>query len=111
MAAKIKKGDQVIILAGKNKGMKGEVTSVIPAKNQCIVQGANVVKRHQKPSQANPEGGIITKELPIDLSNVALVDPETNTATRVGFVTMENGAKVRQTKKSKSIVEDARKSK
>jgi large subunit ribosomal protein L24 len=98
MAAKLKKGDQVIVLAGKDKGRKGEVTRVIPKENKAVVSGVNVAIRHQKQS-AQGQGGRIAKELPIELSNLALVDPKTGEATRVGF-RIENGEKVRFAKKS-----------
>ena len=94
MAAKVKKGDRVIITAGRNKGAKGEVLKVIPAEDRVVVQGVNVVKRHQRPSQTNPQGGIVEQEAPIHISNVMLVDSETQKATRVRFEERE-GNKVR----------------
>ena len=95
---KIKKGDQVIVLSGDDKGKTGEVVRAMPKEGKVVVQGINLVKRHTKPSQ-NSAGGIITKEAPIHVSNVALVDPKTKKATRVGY-TMKGDKKVRVSKKS-----------
>lgn len=81
---KIKKGDQVIVTTGRDKGKQGEVLRAMPKTNKVVVQGVNMVKRHTRPSQTNA-GGIISKEAPIDVSNVALIDPETGKPTRVGF--------------------------
>lgn len=98
MANKIKKGDTVIVLTGRSKGTKGEVLQVIPTENRAIVQGVNVVKRHTRPTQQS-EGGIIDKEASIDLSNIALIDPKDDKATRVGFKDVD-GKKVRYAKRS-----------
>ena len=98
MAAKLRKGDQVIVLAGKDKGRKGEIIRVIPKENKAVVSGVNVAIRHQRQT-AQGQGGRIAKELPMDLSNLAFVDPKTGEATRVGF-RIENGQKVRYAKKS-----------
>jgi large subunit ribosomal protein L24 len=98
MAAKLRKGDNVIVLAGKDKGKKGEIARVLPKENKALVSGVNVAVRHQRQSQ-NSQGGRIAKELPIDLSNLALVDPKSGEATRVGF-RIEDGKKVRFAKKS-----------
>lgn len=98
MATKIKKGDQVIVTSGGEKGKKGEVLRVIPAENRAVVQGVNVVKKHKRPNQFDP-GGIKAEEAPLALSNLAIVDPKTGEATRVGF-RVENGRKVRFAKKS-----------
>ena len=84
MAAKIKKGDTVIVIAGRDKGRTGEVIEMRPAAGRALVRGVNVVKRHQKQS-ASQEGGIISKEAPIHLSNIALTDPKDGKPTRVGF--------------------------
>ena len=94
MAAKIKKGDKVVILAGKDKGKKGEVTLVLPEEGRVVVQGANMVTRHTRPSMSN-QGGLIKKEAPLHVSNVALIDPKDDKPTRVGFKTLDNGTKVR----------------
>lgn len=96
----VKKGDAVIVIAGKEKGKKGKVIAVDTAKNRVIVEGLNQVKRHTKPSQNNPQGGIITKEAPIHVSNVMLVDPESGKPTRVKTVTQADGTKVRTAVKS-----------
>ena len=84
MAAKIKKGDKVVVLTGRDKGRAGEVLQVMPKDSRAVVRGVNMVKRHQKQSQSQ-EGGIISKEAPIHLSNIALADPKDNKPTRVGF--------------------------
>jgi large subunit ribosomal protein L24 len=98
MAAKLRKGDKVVVLAGKDKGKKGDITRVMPKDGKAIVSGVNVAIRHTRQTQ-NTQGGRIPKEMPIDLSNLALVDPKTGEATRVGF-RMEDGKKVRFAKKS-----------
>ncbi|MEO1515276.1 MAG: 50S ribosomal protein L24 [Bacteroidota bacterium] len=95
---KIKKGDQVIILSGDDKGRKGEVLEVLPAKGRAIVERCNMVKKHMKPTQDNP-GGIVEMEAPINLSNLMLLDPKTGEATRVGR-RVEDGKLVRYSKKS-----------
>jgi len=100
MAAKVKKGDRVIVLTGRNKGAEGEVLKVIPAEKRLVVRGVNVVKRHVKPSQDNPQGGINSFEAPIDASNVALMDPRDGKPTRVGFKVDEHGRKFRFAKRS-----------
>ena len=99
MAAKIKKGDTVIVIAGKDKGTKGEVLKVIPDENRVVVRGVNVVKRHQKPGQMDP-GGVKTFEAPIHVSNVALADPRDGKAVRVGFKIDQHGRKTRFAKRS-----------
>ena len=96
---KIKKGDQVIVLTGKDKGKKGEVLRAIPTENRVVVSGVKVVKKHTKPTQF-AAGGIEDKELSIHVSNVALVDPKKSTATRIGYKTLKDGKKVRVAKKS-----------
>jgi large subunit ribosomal protein L24 len=93
MAAKIKKGDRVVVLAGRDKGRQGEVTRVWPKEERLLVQGLNLVKRHTKPTQADPQGGIKTKEAPLHVSNVAFVDSN-GKPTRVGFK-VEGDKKVR----------------
>ena len=98
MAAKLKKGDKVVVIAGKDKGRNGEITRVLPADGKAVVSGVNVAIRHTKQS-AQGQGGRIAKELPIQLSNLALVDPKTGEATRVGF-RFEGDKKVRYAKKS-----------
>jgi large subunit ribosomal protein L24 len=98
MASKIKKGDKVVVLTGRSKGQTGEVLQVMPKENRAIVQGVNVVKRHQRPSQMS-EGGIIEKEASIHLSNIAMIDPKDDKPTRVGFKDVD-GKKVRVAKRS-----------
>ena len=98
MAAKIRKGDKVIVLSGRDKGRTGEVFEVRPTENRALVRGVNLVKRHQKQTQAQ-EGGIITKESPIHLSNIALVGKD-GKPTRVGFKIQKDGTKVRVEKRS-----------
>lgn len=105
MAAKIKKGDHVIVLSGKDKGTKGEVTKVFPKENRVVVSGVGMVKRHTRPSQADPDGGIKMFEAPIHISNVAHMDPKSGKATRVGFKTLKDGKKVRVAKKSGEVID------
>ena len=92
----VKKGDVVTVISGDYKGKQGTVIKVITKTNRVVVEGVNIVTRHMRPSQTNPEGGIVKKEAPIDASNVMLIDPKTNKPTRVGFK-MEDGKKVRYT--------------
>ena len=101
---KIKKGDQVIVLAGRDKGKKGEVLRVIPKENRAIVQGVNIVKRHTRPSQTQ-SGGIIEREASIHVSNLAHVDPKTGDPTRVGFRFLEDSRKVRFAKRSGEVID------
>ncbi|MBK1625458.1 MULTISPECIES: 50S ribosomal protein L24 [Hyphomicrobiales] len=104
MAAKIKKGDRVIVLAGKDKGRKGEVIRVIPKENRALVRGVNMITRHQRQT-ASEEGGIVRKEAPVHLSNLALEDKETGGPTRVGFRVLEDGRKVRYAKRSGETID------
>jgi large subunit ribosomal protein L24 len=99
MAAKIKKGDKVVVLAGRDKGRTGEVLKVLPSEGRAVVSGVNVVVRHQRQS-ASQEGGLIRKEAAIHLSNLALADPTTGKPTRVGFKILDDGTKVRIAKRS-----------
>ena len=100
MAAKIRKGDKVIVLTGRDKGRTGEVFEVRPAEGRALVRGVNLVKRHQKQTQSQ-EGGIISKESPIHLSNIALADPkDSKKATRIGFKVLNDGRKVRVARRS-----------
>ena len=105
MAAKIKKGDYVIVLTGKDKGQKGEVLKVSPKDQRVVVKGVQMVKRHMAPTQANPDGGIMQFEAPIHVSNVAHLDPKDNVATRVGFKTLKDGKKVRVARKSGEVID------
>lgn len=100
---KIKSGDTVIVTAGDHKGSEGKVMKVLREKNKAIVEGVNMVKKHEKPSAASPQGGITEKEAPIHISNLSLVDPTSGKATRVG-VRMEDGKKVRFAKKSNQVL-------
>lgn len=95
----IKKGDTVAVIAGNSKGKQGTVIRVDVKKNRVVIEGVNVVSRSTKPSQTNPDGGIIKKEASIDISNVMLLDPKTGETTRVGY-RVEDGKKVRYAKKS-----------
>ena len=104
MAAKIKKGDKVVVLAGRDKGKTGEVTRVIPADRRAIVAGVNIVKRHTRQT-AQTEGGILSKEASIDLSNLAIADPKTGKPTRVGFKILDDGRKVRVAKRSGDLID------
>jgi large subunit ribosomal protein L24 len=103
MAAKIKKGDSVIVLTGKDKGRQGTVLKVVPDENRALVSGINMVSRHVKPSQTNPQGGIKRQEALIHISNLANADPKTGEATRVGFK-MDGDKKVRYAKKSGEVI-------
>lgn len=107
-SAKIKKGDHVIVLTGRDKGKHGEVVSVSPKENRALVRGVNVVRRHQKQT-AQQEGGIISKEAPINLSNLALEDPKDGKPTRVGFKLLEDGTKVRFSKRSGEVIPERKK--
>ena len=98
-AAKIKKGDQVVILSGKDKGKTGEVTKNLPKDGKVVVSGVNVITRHKKPTQLNPQGGLERAEAPLHVSKVALKDPKTGGPTRVRFET-KDGKKVRVAVKS-----------
>ncbi len=109
MAAKIKKGDYVQVISGslKNgKGKKGEVLKVFANENRVLVAGVNMVKRHVRPTQDDPDGGIKTFEAPIAISNVAHLDPKDGKPTRVGFKTLKDGKKVRVSKRSGEVIDD-----
>ncbi|WP_431283980.1 50S ribosomal protein L24 [Humitalea sp. 24SJ18S-53] len=105
MAAKIRKGDTVHVLAGRDKGKRGEVLSISPTESRAFVQGVNMVKRHTKPQGMGKPGGIIEKEGPIHLSNLALLDPKGGKPTRVGFKVLEDGKKVRVAKASGEVID------
>jgi large subunit ribosomal protein L24 len=104
MAARIRKGDKVVVLAGRDKGRTGEVRAVDPRNARAVVQGVNVVKRHTRQT-AQTEGGILSKESPIHLSNLALADPKSGKPTRVGFRILEDGRKVRFAKLSGDLID------
>lgn len=103
MAAKIKKGDTVVVLSGRDKGKTGEVLQILPTDNKALVRGVNVVRRHQKQTQTQ-EAGIVAKEAPIHLSNVAIADKD-GKASRVGFKVQEDGTKVRVAKRSGDVID------
>ena len=105
MAAKIRKGDRVQVLTGRDKGKRGEVIAVNPTEKRALVQGVNVVKRHQKPRGMNAPGGIQEKEAPIHLSNLSLLDPKSGKPTRVGFTVLEDGKKVRVARPSGEVLD------
>jgi large subunit ribosomal protein L24 len=101
---KLKKGDKVVVTTGKDKGKTGEITTVLPKENKVIVAGINVAKRHTKPTQESA-GGIVSKEMPIHVSNVAYVDPKDGKATRIGYKVEKGGRKVRVAKRSGEVVD------
>lgn len=100
----VKKGDKVMVISGKDKGKTGVILKAIPKKQRVIVEGVNIVKKHSKPSQLNPQGGIINIEAPIHVSNVMPIDPKTGEPTRVGYK-MIDGKKVRIAKKSGEVLD------
>ena len=104
MAAKIKKGDKVIVLTGRDKGKSGEVLEVRPTEARAVVRGVNLIKKHQRQT-ANQAGGIITKEAALHLSNLAVADPKDGKPTRVGFKTLDDGRKVRFAKRSGDLID------
>ncbi|MFZ0444283.1 MAG: 50S ribosomal protein L24 [Bacillus sp. (in: firmicutes)] len=100
----VKTGDKVMVITGKDKGKTGVILASFPKKNRVLVEGVNIAKKHTKPSQMNPQGGIINQEAPIHVSNVMPIDPKTGEPTRVG-VKVENGNKVRYAKKSGEVLD------
>ena len=107
MSMRIKKNDQVRVISGKNKGKEGKILRRIPSKDLVVVEGVNVVSRHVKPSQKNPQAGIIKQEAPIYAAKVMLVCPQCGAATRVGSSFLESGKKVRVCKKCNEIIDRA----
>lgn len=105
---KIKKGDKVKVITGHDKGTIGEVIAVLPTKDKVVVEGVNIAKKALKPTQANPDGGIIEKEMPIHVSNVMAYDSKAKQASRIGFKE-EKGAKVRYFKKSGTVIKGGKK--
>ena len=99
---KLKKGDTVVVIAGKDKGVEGEVTKVMPRDNKVLVSGVNTAKKHSKPSKGNPQGGIIDRDLPVDASNVMLVHK--GKPTRVGYKINDDGTKVRVAKRTGEVI-------
>ena len=100
MAMKIKKGDRVVVLKGKDRGKEGTVMRVLPTEGKVIVDGVNVAKKHQKPTKSTMQGGIIDKDMPIDATNVAILSPKDGKATRVGYKIEDDGTKVRICKRT-----------
>jgi large subunit ribosomal protein L24 len=101
MSARIKKDDVVVVIAGKDKGRSGKVLKVMPKEERVVVEGLNLAKRHTKPDIAHPQGGVISKEAPLHISNVALRDPKTGKATRVGYKFVGEGASRRKVRVAK----------
>lgn len=101
---KIKKGDTVVVISGRDKGKEGEVLRVLPADMRAVVQGINIARRHTKPRMGEP-GGILEKELPIHISNLAHVDPESGKPTRIGYKFLEDGRKVRFARRSGEVID------
>lgn len=101
----VKTGDTVVVISGKEKGKSGKIVSANPKKERVVIEGLNQVKRHTKPTQANPQGGIITKDGSIHVSNVQIVDPETKQPTRVKKVVLKDGKTVRATVKSGAVLD------
>jgi large subunit ribosomal protein L24 len=100
----VKKGDKVMVISGKDKGKAGVILEAYPKQSRVLVEGVNVVKKHSKPSQANPQGGIISQEAPVHVSNVMPIDPKSGNPTRVGYKTVD-GNKVRVAKKSGEVLD------
>ena len=105
MAAKIRKGDKVIVLAGRDKGRSGEVIEVRPSESRALVRGVNMVRRHQRQTAAL-QGGIVSKEAPVHLSNLAMADPKDGKPTRIGFKILKDGRKVRIARRSGEAIDD-----
>ena len=104
IAARVRKGDRVVVTTGRDKGKTGEVLSVLPKEDRLVVQGVNMIKRHTRATKTQ-SGGIIEREAPLHLSNVMLADPKTGEATRVGFKTLDDGRKVRVAKRSGEVID------
>jgi large subunit ribosomal protein L24 len=104
MSAKVRKGDRVVVTAGREKGKKGEVLKVYPTQGRVLIAGVNVIKKHQKQTQTQ-QGGIVTKEASVHVSNVAHIDPKSGEPTRVGFKLLNDGRKVRFAKKSGEVID------
>lgn len=105
MSLRVKKGDTVVVLTGKDRDKKGRVLAVIPKKERVIVEGVNIIKKHQRPSRKYPQGGIIEKEGSIHISNVMLVCPKCDKPTRIGARVLEDGRRVRVCKKCKEVID------
>ena len=102
---KIRKDDEVVVLAGRDKGKRGAVLRIITKTERVLVEGVNVTKRHVKPTQAEPQGGIVEREAPVHISNVALIDPDSNRPTRVRYKNLEDGRKVRVAARSGEVID------
>ena len=102
---KIRKDDEVVVLAGRDKGKRGAVLRIITKTERVLVEGVNVTKRHVKPTQAEPQGGIVEREAPVHISNVALIDPDSNRPTRVRYRNLEDGRKVRVAARSGEVID------
>jgi large subunit ribosomal protein L24 len=105
MAARIKKGDKVVVISGADKGVRGEVLQVLPAEDRAVVQGVAMAKHHTKPNRMGEQGGIVAREAAVHLSNLALIDPATDKPTKVGFRVLDDGSKVRVARKSGTAIE------
>ena len=103
-ASKIKKGDRVVVLSGKDRGKHGDVVKAMPKDGKVVVSGINIATRHVKPNQANPQGGLERREAPIHVSKVAIEDPKTGKPSRVGFRIEKDGSKVRVAKRSGEVI-------
>ncbi|MFC4765938.1 50S ribosomal protein L24 [Effusibacillus consociatus] len=101
----VRKGDQVMVIAGKDKGKKGKILEAYPSEGRVLVEGVNIIKRHTRPDQANPQGGIVEREAPIHASNVMILDPKSGEPTRIGKKILTDGKKVRYAKKSGEVLE------
>ncbi|MBM7569393.1 MULTISPECIES: 50S ribosomal protein L24 [Paenibacillus] len=101
----VKKDDTVMVITGKDKGKKGRVIAAYPRQNRVLIEGVNMVKKHTRPSQANPQGGIIEQEAAIHVSNVMHIDPKSGKVTRIGYKVLDNGKKVRIAKKSGEVID------
>lgn len=101
----VKKEDTVMVISGKDKGKKGRVIAAYPRENRVLIEGVNMVKKHAKPTQQNPQGGILNQEAPIHASNVMLIDPKSGEPTRIGYKVLDNGKKVRVAKKSGQTID------
>lgn len=101
----VRKGDQVLVIAGKDKGKKGRILEAYPSEGRVLVEGVNMMKRHTRPNQANPQGGIVEREAPIHASNVMILDPKSGEPTRIGKKILKDGTKVRYAKKSGEILD------
>jgi large subunit ribosomal protein L24 len=105
MASKFRKNDTIKVICGKNKGKISNILKIFPRSSKVLVSGVNVVKKHIKPNKADPEGGIIKKEMPIHISNIMHVDHKTGVTSRVGFNLLQNGTKIRYLKKTQGTIE------